>query len=355
MSDVRQWVIGRAPDCDIVMAQPEVSGRHCRLTRESGQWFLEDLRSRNGTFVNGQRLPSNTPTPVNYSDAVSLGGIPMPWPERPSIPAPQLKKTVLVVPPSIPEPEQRSASRSQTPITLSRPILPPAVPTSKKTGNRLGIAIVLFGVALFFGILIYLFWPIDESKPSDKPTEKAKADKQEKSQPFSENFGKAAKENQALPEGWTGTDVAVVTDEMKRACLEPTLARQGIGVAILPSVPALKSDFTISGDAFVYPSLMVVMEGDGPRLAVNIDWQGFVKINDNIQRRPAKMNRNHAFMYKIVRRNKTISVFLNDDIASTALINDLTTINRIQVGLGSYGGRSDTGHSRLYSIEVKHD
>jgi hypothetical protein len=31
MSDARQWVIGRAPDCDIVMSQSDVYGKHRRL------------------------------------------------------------------------------------------------------------------------------------------------------------------------------------------------------------------------------------------------------------------------------------------------------------------------------------
>src|SRR5437870_3283266 len=37
---------------------PRVSSRHARLTRALGRWTVQDLESRNGTFVNGVRLES---------------------------------------------------------------------------------------------------------------------------------------------------------------------------------------------------------------------------------------------------------------------------------------------------------
>ena len=54
------WLIGTAPDCDIQIASPYVSARHCRLTRDAGQWTLEDLGSTNGSFVNGLRATGPT-------------------------------------------------------------------------------------------------------------------------------------------------------------------------------------------------------------------------------------------------------------------------------------------------------
>lgn len=47
-------VLGRHPDCDIVLESGSVSRHHARIVREGDDYFIEDLESRNGTFVNGQ-------------------------------------------------------------------------------------------------------------------------------------------------------------------------------------------------------------------------------------------------------------------------------------------------------------
>ena len=52
-------LIGRRDNCDVVLRFPNVSGQHCRLTLESGYWFVRDLDSRNGTKVNGFRISGN--------------------------------------------------------------------------------------------------------------------------------------------------------------------------------------------------------------------------------------------------------------------------------------------------------
>ena len=49
-------VLGRHPDCDIVLDAASVSRQHAQILRDAGQFFLEDLHSRNGTFVNGQLI-----------------------------------------------------------------------------------------------------------------------------------------------------------------------------------------------------------------------------------------------------------------------------------------------------------
>ncbi len=77
------WMIGSSPDCDLVVNQPVVSARHCRLTLSGDQYVLEDLGSTNGTFVNGYRLQPNAPVYVTPTDALTLGRtFPMPWPSQ---------------------------------------------------------------------------------------------------------------------------------------------------------------------------------------------------------------------------------------------------------------------------------
>lgn len=49
-------IIGRGVDCDVVIKDAKASRRHCRLTRRSEGFALEDLGSKNGTWVDGKRI-----------------------------------------------------------------------------------------------------------------------------------------------------------------------------------------------------------------------------------------------------------------------------------------------------------
>jgi LysM repeat protein len=63
--------LGRAADNDIVIDDAEVSRHHARLTLRGNDWILEDLGSRNGTFVNGQRITG--PVILTPGSQVALG------------------------------------------------------------------------------------------------------------------------------------------------------------------------------------------------------------------------------------------------------------------------------------------
>ena len=47
-------VIGRDPTCGCVLDDATVSARHARLSYHHNQWWVEDLDSRNGTFLNNE-------------------------------------------------------------------------------------------------------------------------------------------------------------------------------------------------------------------------------------------------------------------------------------------------------------
>jgi ABC-type multidrug transport system ATPase subunit/pSer/pThr/pTyr-binding forkhead associated (FHA) protein len=50
------FILGRKPPADIIIEHSLISTQHARLTLEGGRAFLEDLESRNGTFINKQRV-----------------------------------------------------------------------------------------------------------------------------------------------------------------------------------------------------------------------------------------------------------------------------------------------------------
>ncbi|MCX7855520.1 MAG: FHA domain-containing protein [Anaerolineae bacterium] len=43
--------VGRAPDTDLVIAEPTVSRHHARIYRRQGRWVVRDLNSTSGKFV----------------------------------------------------------------------------------------------------------------------------------------------------------------------------------------------------------------------------------------------------------------------------------------------------------------
>lgn len=49
-------LIGRAQDAGLVLEDDYASGRHARIFPQGSRWFLEDLGSTNGTFVQGNQL-----------------------------------------------------------------------------------------------------------------------------------------------------------------------------------------------------------------------------------------------------------------------------------------------------------
>jgi serine phosphatase RsbU (regulator of sigma subunit) len=63
--------IGRHPDSEIAIPELSVSGKHAVIHNEAGQCFLEDVGSRNGTFVNQQRLSERVL--LKHNDTIQFG------------------------------------------------------------------------------------------------------------------------------------------------------------------------------------------------------------------------------------------------------------------------------------------
>ncbi|MDO5552828.1 MAG: FHA domain-containing protein [Planctomycetia bacterium] len=58
-----ELVIGRNSACDIVLRFPNVSSRHCKLVLSDGYWYILDLRSTNGTRLNGMPVTDHRVDP----------------------------------------------------------------------------------------------------------------------------------------------------------------------------------------------------------------------------------------------------------------------------------------------------
>jgi hypothetical protein len=56
--------IGRAEDSTLVITDDFASARHARLVPRDGSWFVEDLGSTNGTYLDRGKVSGPTPVPV---------------------------------------------------------------------------------------------------------------------------------------------------------------------------------------------------------------------------------------------------------------------------------------------------
>jgi len=57
-------LLGRNPECTLVLDDDFASGRHARVFRRDGGWFVEDLGSTNGTFLGSNKLTEAMPVEV---------------------------------------------------------------------------------------------------------------------------------------------------------------------------------------------------------------------------------------------------------------------------------------------------
>ena len=65
------WVhLGRSRENDVEIADISASRQHCRMERLQGRWHIEDLRSRNGTMVNGILIRRQ---PLVSGDMIEIG------------------------------------------------------------------------------------------------------------------------------------------------------------------------------------------------------------------------------------------------------------------------------------------
>ena len=126
-----ECVVGRATDADFVLEDTLASRRHVRLSQDAGIWIVEDLGSRNGTLVNGQRVQRQG---LRDGDLLRVGGTEMIFREGGASPAVPVKGAVVV--PAVAVKVPAVASQDRTAAAPAAPAAPAKKPMPKVVPRR---------------------------------------------------------------------------------------------------------------------------------------------------------------------------------------------------------------------------
>ncbi|MDC0295248.1 FHA domain-containing protein [bacterium] len=70
-----KFLIGRSETCQLRPKSESVSRKHCIIVRKDNRVLIQDLNSRNGTFVNGKRLPTDRAKVLKPGDRVKVASL----------------------------------------------------------------------------------------------------------------------------------------------------------------------------------------------------------------------------------------------------------------------------------------
>ena len=72
-------LVGRSSTCAVRLQAPQVSSEHARLSFRDGSWIVRDLSSKNGTYLNGERLEPGSTRPLREGDRLCFGDTAAAW------------------------------------------------------------------------------------------------------------------------------------------------------------------------------------------------------------------------------------------------------------------------------------
>ena len=90
-----EFIIGRAPDCQLVLDPQGVSRHHAMIVREEEKFFLEDLRSRNTTKLNGEVIPSGQLLPLRAGDRLNICDVEFVFQNRVTVPGTDTSEVIV--------------------------------------------------------------------------------------------------------------------------------------------------------------------------------------------------------------------------------------------------------------------
>lgn len=136
-------LVGRAPDCGVVLSSTKVSARHAEIAWRDGRWWVRDLGSVNGCRLNGKPVQASPLAPGDeiriYPYRISFSPPPGSEPAAPvpAVPAPS--------PDAAPKPPPSDAAAVPPPApTDAKPAAPPSPPAPPPSLEGSGVLRLVF-------------------------------------------------------------------------------------------------------------------------------------------------------------------------------------------------------------------
>ena len=124
VEDDRPYVLGRAAECDLPLADEDASREHATLTRRGGQIFLKDLGSRNGVYLGDMRLTADRETAWRPPTMARIGVSVLALDEPVSVVLAELE--------AAPDEALADADAPPAPVSRAAPPPPASIPTSQR-------------------------------------------------------------------------------------------------------------------------------------------------------------------------------------------------------------------------------
>ncbi len=125
-------VIGRAANCDVVLANPSISSKHCLLEFRDGTWFVTDLASSNGVRINGIRCSAG---PLPDHSILSIAKLRFEVRSRSAAPASAHGNQSEPVPDVEPDSDISQLSDTEFPVNVAAQSAPPESSQRSRLGN----------------------------------------------------------------------------------------------------------------------------------------------------------------------------------------------------------------------------
>ncbi len=167
-------VVGRASVSDLRLQHPSISRRHTQIKRVGEQFFVKDLGSQNGTFVNKERIA--TEVEVKPGDSIAMGNALLRL-RGPLAKGEKLGAAAAVVAPApAPVLEKATKSRISTAV-VARPSGPQTAPSSTALKIAVFAGAVGFSLAAVLAFALVKTMSNDKASPTTVASGSSKSDK----------------------------------------------------------------------------------------------------------------------------------------------------------------------------------